>query len=387
MRTIPGITEDLKQIDEIISSKFIPAITGGIQPNAIERKLFSLPPSQGGLCIPIFNELADRELNNSQQVSEQLKLNIVAQHPPNNICRNTIASIKSNISLEKTKFNLETLESIRSSFSEEKNKLIDISREKGASLWLTTLPIRDEGFQLDKQSFWDLIKIRYGYQLSRLPNDCSCGSKFDLEHALSCKKGGFVSLRHNILRNMTAKMLTETCKDVRLEPPLNPLSGEVLNETTANSSDEARVDVAARGFWISGQKAFFDIRVFNPLAKRYRNSKVSNACRMNEIEKKRQYNERILKVEHGSFTPLVFSAMGGMGRESQMFFKRLSESLSDSRCQQLSVTVTWIRRKVIFALMKSVILCLRGSRTPWVKDNLTDSLSNSSENSELLCSF
>ena len=198
MRTIPGINEDLKQTDEIISSKFIPAITGGIQPNAIERKLFSLPPSQGGLGIPIFNELADRELNNSQQVSEQLKLNIVAQHPPNNICRNTIASIKSNISLEKTKFNLETLESIRSSFSEEKNKLIDISREKGASLWLTTLPIRDEGFQLDKQSFWDLIKIRYGYQLSRLPNDCSCGSKFDLEHALSCKKGGFVSLRHNI---------------------------------------------------------------------------------------------------------------------------------------------------------------------------------------------
>ena len=186
---------------------------------------------------------------------------------------------------------------------------------------------------------------------------------------------------------MTARMLTETCKDVRLEPPLNPLSGEVLNETTANSSDEARVDIAARGFWISGQKAFFDIRVFNPLAKRYRNSKVSNSCRMNETEKKRQYNERILNVEHGSFTPLVFSAMGGMGRESQMFFKRLSESLSDSRCQQLSVTVTWIRRKVIFALMKSVILCLRGSRTPWVKDNLTDSLSNSSVNSELLCSF
>ena len=182
-------------------------------------------------------------------------------------------------------------------------------------------------------------------------------------------------------------MLTETCKDVRLEPPLNPLSGEVLDETTANSSDEARVDVAARGFWISGQKAFFDIRVFNPLAKRYRNSKVSNACRMNEIEKKRQYNERILKVEHGSFTPLVFSAMGGMGRESQMFFKRLSESLSDSRGQQLSVTVTWIRRKVIFALLKSVVLCLRGSRTPWVKDSLTDSLANSTENSELFCSF
>ena len=49
--------------------------------------------------------------------------------------------------------------------------------------------------------------------------------------------------------------------------------------------------------------------------------------------------------------------------------------------------MTWIRRKVIFALLKSVVLCLRGSRTPWVKDNLTDLLSYSTENSELLCSF
>ena len=63
-------------------------------------------------------------------------------------------------------------------------------------------------------------------------------------------------------------MLTETCKDVRLEPPLNPLSREVLNETTANSSNEAKVDITARGFWISGQKEFFDVRVFNSLAKR-----------------------------------------------------------------------------------------------------------------------
>ena len=116
-------------------------------------------------------------------------------------------------------------------------------------------------------------------------------------------------------------------------------------------------------------------------------TKVLNSCQMNETKKKRQYNKRILNVKHGSFTPLFFYAMVGMGRESQLFSKSLSESLFDSRGQQLSVTVTWIRRKVIFALLKSVVLCLRGSRTPWVKDNLTDLLSYSTENSELLCSF
>ena len=29
--------------------------------------------------------------------------------------------------------------------------------------------------------------------------------------------------------------------------------------------------------------------------------------------KKREYNERILEVENGSFTPLVFGTNGGMG--------------------------------------------------------------------------
>ena len=60
------------------------------------------------------------------------------------------------------------------SISQDKLKLMEISREKGASLWQTTLPIKNKGFQIDKQSFWDLIKIRYGYQQTRLPNQYSC---------------------------------------------------------------------------------------------------------------------------------------------------------------------------------------------------------------------
>jgi len=180
---------------------------------------------------------------------------------------------------------------------------------------------------MDKQSFWDLINIRYGHQLTRLPNECVCGSKFDLDHSLSCKKGGFVTLRHNSIRDLTAKMLSEACKDVRVEPHLNLMTSETMGEVTANTSDEARLDIEARGFWVSDQKAFFDIMVFNPVARRYRNSKISKACETNEKEKKRQYNQRVLDIEHGSFTPVVFTAMGGMGREAKAFYKRLSRKL------------------------------------------------------------
>ena len=98
------------------------------------------------------------------------------------------------IKSDKKQRNYQLFEAIIESSSESRKKLLEISREKGSSIWLSTLPIKEEGFQIDKQSFWDLIKIRYGYQLIRLPNECACGSKFNLEHALSCKKGGFVTL-------------------------------------------------------------------------------------------------------------------------------------------------------------------------------------------------
>ena len=275
MRTIPGISQEFKKIDELIMTRLIPAITGGIIPNDLERDLFSLPPSFGGLGIPIFSEIAEREFNNSQVLTDFLQKNIIEQKRQNDIDQGNLRKIKSKMKSEKVKLQQLTLETIRERVSEKQNKLIDISTERGASLWLSTLPIKDEGFQNDKQSFWDLLKIRYGHQLSRLPEICACGASFNLAHSLSCKKGGFVTLRHNTVRDITARLLSEVCKDVRVEPGLIQLCGEFLIERTANRSEEARLDIAARGFWVSGQKAFFDIRVFNPTAGRYKNTKLN----------------------------------------------------------------------------------------------------------------
>ena len=50
---------------------------------------------------------------------------------------------------------------------------------------------------------------------------------------------------------------------------------------------------------------------------------------MNENEKKKAYNDRVMQVEHGSFTPLVTSAAGGMARECSKFYSRLSEMIAE----------------------------------------------------------
>ena len=74
--------------------------------------------------------------------------------------------------------------------SSEEREQNDRILETGTSFWFTTLPIKEEESILNKQSFWDLQPIRYGWRLKRIPSNCACGNTFNLQHALRCPKGG-----------------------------------------------------------------------------------------------------------------------------------------------------------------------------------------------------
>ena len=110
----------------------------------------------------------------------------------------------------------------------------------------------------------DLLSIRYGWRLKKILSHSACENTFNLQHALQCQKGGFLALRQNHIRNTTANLLTEVCKDAHVETQLQLLSGETFSEKTANKLDQARVDVSACGFCQVGQVTFFDERVFKP---------------------------------------------------------------------------------------------------------------------------
>jgi len=163
--------------------------------------------------------------------------------------------------------------------------------ERGASVWLTTIPIKEEGFNIDKNTFWDLVKVRYAKQLDRLPDICVCKSSFNIMLFLARKvvsSPSSTTLKHNSV------LLSEVCEDA-VEPRLATITGENLPCSTIKS-DETRLDISARGFWIPGQKAFFDVRVFNPIAGRYRNQSLSKCHEMNEREKKTSECYNVIKV-------------------------------------------------------------------------------------------
>ena len=94
------------------------------------------------------------------------------------------------------------------------------------------------------------------------------------------------------------------------------------------------------------RKGVFEVRVFNPNARRYAKQELSKTYQRNEKEKKHLYNERIMQVEHGTFTRLVMSATGGMGRESSKVYSPLSELISEKRKSSYNIVATWYDKKL-----------------------------------------
>ena len=179
---------------------------------------------------------------------------------------------------------------------------------------MSALPLKEQGFTLNKSEFRDAIAIRYGTPLSDLPSVCPCGGRYDLDHALNCKRGGFVIMRHNNVRDFVANLLSQVCVDVEKEPPLQPLTGETI---VGNPEEGARPDIRPRGFWRPAQNAFFDIRLTNINASSQRHLTVQQVFNKHEAEKKRAYNDRVMNIEHETFTPLVFSLNGVMSPECE----------------------------------------------------------------------
>ena len=288
IRTIPDLQDVLKPLDKVIDSKLIPAITEGHYCSSRDRRLLSLPVRLGGLGIPIFSELCVREYAVSRETTKQLRIKIQAQQHNYNIDTVKQKEVEAKLKKERATYEKKELEKIRKQMSKEELRANDISQMKGGSSWLTTLPLQDEEYTLNKREFFDAIALRYRWQIKRLPIHCACNSnknKFDVDHAMNCKTGGFVHRRHDNIRDLLGEFVDGIAYDVRIEPPLQPLTGEVLSERTCKD-DDARLDFSARGFYQKGEMALFDVKVINPFAKSHMSSKLETIFKRAENDKK-----------------------------------------------------------------------------------------------------
>ena len=82
-----------------------------------------------------------------------------------------------------------------------------------------------------------------------------------------------------------------------------------------------------------------------------------------ENEKKRKYQQRVLDVEMGSFTPLLFGTNGRMGVQCQKLSKKDGEPYA--------VVITWLRTRLSFEILRAAVC---KNREPHFTDHLVEFL-------------
>ena len=157
------------------------------------------------------------------------------------------------------------------------------------------LPFEDHGFTLIKGEFRDALALHYKKSLRSLPSNYPCGQKFNVSHALNCKKGSFMTMRHNSIRNFEANLLCIVHKDVEVQPQVQQVDNEKFN---GHKEDNARPDIRAKGVWRNAHNAYFDVRVRNVNFFSQKNLPVEKILSKHKQDKKRNYNRRVMNVEH-----------------------------------------------------------------------------------------
>ena len=369
MRTLPDIEDLLEPLERAISDVLIPSLTEH-NCSVAERKLLALPARMGGLGMTNPSESAESEYSAPIKMSAPLVDKIMAQShetPDDADVRRLVHAVQK----DKDDDLKGKLEELKVSLPVRTQRAVDLACEKGASSWLTAIPLKDMNFDLSKREFRDAMRLRYDWPIPDSPSVCVYDCSFTVDHAMICQRGGLVIQRHNEIRDLEAELLDMVCYDIAIEPTLQPLASEELNRG-ANTAPDARLDAHCRGFWERQRAAFLNIQVCHPNADSYKELSPKQIYKLHKDEKKRKYASRIIEVGNGTFTPLVFTTTGGMSQECQRYHSRLAELISSKKQEEYATTITWIRTKMSFTILGTALVCLRGTRSWRRKTNVQE---------------
>ena len=147
-----------------------------------------------------------------------------------------------------------------------------------------------------------------------------------------------------------------------IESHLQPLSGETFRLALTNS-------MYALGYWNTRLEClpgcFLRSKGYSTPISLATTPKLCLPCiyKKHEDEKKRVYGQRVLEIKHGMFTPLVLSTSGGMGIEKHKLLTNAWLTCSLKCHISYSSLMVWLRCKLSFAILRSTVMCIRGSRS------------------------
>jgi hypothetical protein len=268
-----------------------------------------------------------------------------------------------------------------------------LKRAMNAGIWLTCIPSRLNGTEISAEEFVDNIRLRYNLQPLNVPECCDgCGKPMSVEHAMSCKVGGLVHIRHDDVAQEFGYLCGLAYKPSRVsyEPLINhntcgaPTAGansgaaqnasdeEEENATAEDeradpthspyvAANENRGDIAVDGFWKSGRRCIFDVRITDTECRSTQNQDPTKVLKRCEQQKKDKYLDACLE-QRRDFTPLVYSVDEMSGRETRQAERHVASRLSGKWRREYSEMVGYVRVRMALAVVRSNSLLLRGSR-------------------------
>ena len=144
--------------------------------------------------------------------------------------------------------------------------------------------------------------------------------------------------RHTEVRDALGDLTSLVYKDVICEPIVQEANDACGIPSLAS-------DLSIRGVWQSQTIALFDIRVIDTDAPSYLHRDVASVLSSAEEEKKRKYIDAA-EARRASFTPLVVSVDGVLGREAECFIQLLADKIA---LQTYAEVAGWIRARLSFA--------------------------------------
>jgi len=232
------------------------------------------------------------------------------------------------------------------------------ARLRGGSSWLSLVPLDELSLGLDRCAFRDAIALRMGLPFpDPLPSQCpSCGDPFDIDHALKCKRGGWVSRRHlEVMRAWKRYLTRGGYTTVQEEPLLRPLPPGAIARDGTTLEIDARADLVARGQ--GGRDWYFDVAVIDTGAPSYLTMTSDKALRFYEERKIKKYADRVAPL--GAFTPLVCSVYGTLAPSAAICAHRIAQGVDPDRDER-SAVVDLHAAVLQAAVIKATSLCLRG---------------------------
>ena len=212
---------------------------------------------------------------------------------------------------------------------------------------------------LTKSDFRDLIRLRYLLPLGNMHLTCVCGKDYTITYALTCATGRFIITRHNDVRDYLGHLLNEVCADVSIETHLVQVTKD--ETTSMNREDAARPDIGARLLTTQPASVLRHSRLHaNAQSNISRN--IEETFSDHEREKARQYCERIVNAEHGSFTPIYFSTHGVYSQLTSQFIYQLAKLIAQKRNICCWESKSWLNSKLSNLVARLPILCIRGSK-------------------------